>query len=43
MAVALPCDMKADQVKASFTNGVLEVHMPKTEEAKKKAVTVTID
>ncbi len=42
-AVALPCDVKADQVKASFKNGVLEVRMPKTEEAKKKAVTVKID
>jgi HSP20 family protein len=42
-AVALPCDVKADQVKASFKNGVLDVRMPKTEEAKKKAVTVKID
>jgi HSP20 family protein len=42
-AVALPCDVKADQVKASFKNGVLEVRMPKTEEAKKKAITVKID
>ena len=42
-AVALPCEVKADQVKASFKNGVLEIRMPKTEEAKKKAVTVKID
>jgi HSP20 family protein len=42
-AVALPCDVKADQVKASFKNGVLEVRMPKTDEAKKKAITVKID
>ena len=42
-AVALPSDVKADQVKASFKNGVLEVRMPKTEEAKKKAITVKID
>jgi HSP20 family protein len=42
-AVALPCDVKADQVKASFKNGVLDVRMPKTEEAKKKAITVKID
>lgn len=41
--VDLPCDVKADQVKASFKNGVLEVRMPKTEEAKKTAVTVKID
>ncbi len=42
-AVDLPSDVKADQVKASFKNGVLEVRMPKTEEAKKKAITVKID
>lgn len=42
-SVDLPSDVKADQVKASFKNGVLEVRMPKTEEAKKKAVTVKID
>ena len=42
-AVDLPCEVKADQVKASFKNGVLEVRMPKTEEAKKKAITVQID
>jgi HSP20 family molecular chaperone IbpA len=35
--------VKADQVKASFKSGVLEVRMPKTEEAKKKAITVKID
>ncbi|MCS6289070.1 MAG: Hsp20/alpha crystallin family protein [Nitrospira sp.] len=42
-AVGLPCEVKADQVKASFKSGVLEVRMPKTEEGKKKAVTVQID
>jgi HSP20 family protein len=42
-AVDLPCEVKADQVRASFKNGVLEVRMPKTEEAKKKAITVKID
>jgi HSP20 family protein len=42
-AVALPCEVKADQVKASFKNGVIEIRMPKTEEAKKKAITVKID
>ncbi|HEU4387659.1 MAG TPA: Hsp20/alpha crystallin family protein [Blastocatellia bacterium] len=42
-AVALPSDVKADQVKGSFKNGVLEVRLPKTEESKKKAITVKID
>ncbi len=42
--VELPCEVQADQVKASFANGVLEVRLPKTEEAKKrKAITVKID
>ncbi|MGH7184588.1 MAG: Hsp20/alpha crystallin family protein [Nitrospiraceae bacterium] len=42
-AVNLPCDVKAEQVKASVKNGVLEVRLPKTEDAKKKAVTVKIE
>lgn len=43
-AIDLPCDVKADQVKASFNQGVLEVRLPKTEEAKKKkAITIRID
>ena len=39
---ALPCQVKADKVKASFKNGVLEVNLPKSEEAKKQAVSVKI-
>lgn len=39
----LPCEVKGDQVKASFKDGVLEVRMPKTDEAKKKAISVKID
>lgn len=42
-SVALPCEVKGGEVKASFKDGVLEVRMPKTEEAKTKAVTVKID
>jgi HSP20 family protein len=41
--VDLPSEVKADQVKASFKNGVLEVRMPKTEEAKTRSITVKID
>jgi HSP20 family protein len=41
--VALPCDVKADQVKASCKNGVLEVRMPKAEAAKKKVIPVEIE
>ena len=43
MAVALPCHMKADRVTASVKNWVLNVSMPKTEEARRKAVTARID
>lgn len=41
--VSLPCEVKGDEVKASFKDGVLEVRMPKTEEAKKKSITVKVD
>jgi HSP20 family protein len=41
--VALPCEVKADEVKASFKNGVLEVRMPKTEGAKRKVTSVEIE
>lgn len=41
--VALPCEVKSDEIKASFKDGVLEVRMPKTEEAKKKSIPVKID
>jgi HSP20 family molecular chaperone IbpA len=36
-------EVKADQVNAVFKNGVLEVRMPKTEDAKKKSITIKID
>jgi HSP20 family protein len=41
--VALPCDVKAGQVKASCKNGILEVRMPKAEAAKRKAIPVEIE
>ena len=33
-SVPLPKGVKADEVKATFTKGVLEVHLPKAKEAK---------
>ena len=39
----LPRDVQADKVKAAFKNGILEVRMPKTEEAKAKEVKVKVD
>jgi HSP20 family protein len=42
-ALELPKDVHADKVKASFKNGVLEVRLPKTEEAKAKEVKVKVN
>lgn len=42
-SVGLPCEVKSEDIKASFKDGVLEIRMPKTEEAKKKTVAVKID
>jgi HSP20 family protein len=39
----LPKEVHADKVKASFKNGILEVRLPKTEEAKAKEVKVKVD
>ena len=39
----LPKDVRADKVKASFKNGILEIRMPKTEEARTKEVKVKVD
>jgi HSP20 family protein len=39
----LPRDVHADKVKASFKNGILEVRLPKTEEAKAKEIKVKVD
>jgi HSP20 family protein len=42
-SIELPTEVKSDKVSASFKNGVLEVHLPKTEEAKRKEVKVRVD
>ena len=39
----LPAEVKTDQAKASFKDGILEIRVPKTEEAKKKLRKVKID
>lgn len=41
--VRLPAAVKADQVEATFKNGLLHIALPKEEEAKPKSVKVTID
>lgn len=39
----LPKEVRPDKVKAAFKNGILEVRMPKTDEAKAKEVKVQVD
>ncbi|WP_337287118.1 Hsp20/alpha crystallin family protein [Candidatus Methylomirabilis sp.] len=41
-AVELPAPVAADKVKAAFKNGVLTVTLPKTEEAKRKAISIEV-
>jgi HSP20 family protein len=41
-SVELPSEVQAGKAKASFTDGVLEVRLPKTDEARKKAVKLKI-
>jgi HSP20 family protein len=40
---ALPSEVQSDKAKASFKDGVLEVRVPKSEEAKKKEKKVKIE
>jgi HSP20 family protein len=40
--IELPAPVKADQAKASFKDGVLEISLPKVEEAKPRTVKVPI-
>lgn len=40
--IELPADVKADQVKAAYKDGVLEITLPKTEGAKAKQITVEV-
>ena len=41
--LTLPSNVKADQVKAVFTDGVLEITLPKAEEEKAREFQVTVD
>ena len=41
-SVELPMEVQTDKVNASFKNGVLEIRLPKTEEAKKNVVKVKV-
>jgi len=41
-SVDLPCEVAADRVTAKMAHGVLEIHAPKTESAKRKPVKVKV-
>ncbi len=41
-SVELPKDVQADKVKASFKNGILEVRIPQSKEAKAKEVKIKV-
>jgi HSP20 family protein len=38
----LPTEVQAEKVRASFKDGVLEIHLPKTEQAKRKDIKVKV-
>lgn len=42
-AIELPAVIKSAAATASFRDGVLEIHLPKTEEAKRRAVRVQVN
>ncbi len=41
--ISLPVEIQSDKAKASFRDGVLEIKVPKTEEAKKKEKKIPIE
>jgi HSP20 family protein len=41
-SITLPSHVAADKVKASFKNGILEIELPKKEEAKPKQIRVDV-
>ena len=41
--IALPEGIKADEVKASYKNGILDIELPKQEEVKPRKITVTVN
>ncbi len=42
-SLRMPAEVLADKAKASFKDGILEIRIPKTEEAKKKERKIPIE
>lgn len=42
-SLELPREVQAEKIKATFKNGILEVRLPVSEEAKKKEIKVKVD
>ena len=42
-SLPLPAEVNPEKIHAAFKNGVLEVRLPKSEEAKKKAINVKVE
>jgi len=40
--IELPAEVKTEEAKASFKDGLLEIHLPKTEAAKQKPIKVEV-
>jgi HSP20 family protein len=38
----LPCEVREDQIKATYKDGVLDLRLPKSETAKKKSIKITV-
>ncbi|MGB9668019.1 MAG: Hsp20/alpha crystallin family protein [Thermosulfidibacteraceae bacterium] len=41
-AITLPVDVKMNEIKATFRNGVLEVELPKVEEARAREIKIEV-
>ena len=41
--VSLPTEINPEKVQATFRNGVLEIRLPKSEQAKKREIKVKVD
>ena len=41
-AVELPTGIKADQAKASYKNGILQIELPKSEDSRKKKIKIEV-